>query len=191
MSFRCSRAFLATAVALATTACASGSQAHPPEPEVTPNGTVTPALIQWSGVVPGDPAAGRQRRRAARPQQRDGPRRAHIERAKRAPRPHHAHRRRQHIGVLSLGDRRRPLRIAGASAAHGQSIPGHFDEQRPWPARCPGAARAADVRYVPRRRVLDERAGSGGRDDLREFAVRASNVMSSRGAGEDCGVRRW
>jgi hypothetical protein len=49
VSFRCSRSFLATAVALATTACASGSQAHPPQAEVTPNGTVTPALIQWSG----------------------------------------------------------------------------------------------------------------------------------------------
>jgi hypothetical protein len=30
--------------------CASGRQAPPPEPEITPNGaTVTPALIQWAG----------------------------------------------------------------------------------------------------------------------------------------------
>jgi hypothetical protein len=49
VSFRCSRSLVATTVALATAACASGSQSRPADPEPTLNGTVTPALIQWSG----------------------------------------------------------------------------------------------------------------------------------------------
>ena len=70
MSFRCSRFLATTTVALATTACASGSQSRPPEPEATPNGSITPALIEWTGSFQsiqqqaGDAAAPRGRNNA-------------------------------------------------------------------------------------------------------------------------------